>query len=114
MQLNIKIDSDKYAKQLQETFENRFKEAAISEIRWFFDSKAEITTTGIKRTKNPGLQEIEDIITKKFCDAKFVADAEKFIEDNWRRIFEECLTKALQHKANAMSFSEAKKIKESI
>lgn len=109
MQFNFKIDKGMYEKQIQEAFENKFKSAALSEIQWFFGTKTEITTSGIKLNKNPGLKEIEDIITKKFCDPKFVADAEKFIEDNWRSIFEQCLTKALQHKANAMSFSKAKK-----
>jgi hypothetical protein len=109
---DIHLDEEKLNRELSEQFQS----AARHRIRMFFDENKTFTrnlATGIYDRhieKGDGLRQIEDFITEKFCSDEFKQRAEKFANENWERIFEECLTKALQHKANAIAFATAKEL----
>jgi hypothetical protein len=106
----LSLDEQSLNRELSE----RIQTATRNQIRKFFDENKTYTrnpSTGIYGChieKGDGLKQIEDFITEKFCSYEFRQRAEKFANENWERIFEECLTKALQHKANAIAFANAK------
>jgi hypothetical protein len=70
-------------------------------VRNFFDVNPYATVKG------DGLKEIEELIANRFLEPQSQQAVAAYFEDNWKRVFEECMTKALQHKANAIVFAKA-------
>lgn len=107
---DIDLDEQKINRELSE----RFEAITRNRINKFFNEtsiRRYNAQTGIHQFETElgdGLKQIDDFITEKFCSDEFRQRAEKFANENWERIFEECLTKALQHKANAIAFATAK------
>ena len=53
-----------------------------------------------------GLRQIDDMITKAFCDDAFQKKLDAYFEENWQTIYRECMVRALQHKANGVAFNK--------
>lgn len=112
--MDIKFTLDTTAMQagLQKQLEDKMKNACSGEIIDFFNKRIERNynkdTYAYDRheTKGDGLKQIDEMITNKFLDPKFQESMDRFFEHHWERIFEECMTRALQHKANGIAFNK--------
>ena len=112
MDFKIAIDTYGLEKELQtnltDKMRNAFKNNADSffkETQTSFYDKENYKYVTIK-TKGDGLKQIDEMIANKFLDPKFQETMQKFFDHNWERIFEECMTRALQHKANGIAFNK--------
>lgn len=61
-----------------------------------------------QRQPGPGTQQIEDFIVGRFIDDEGMNRyMEKFFNENFDRILEECMTAAIQHQCNRFAFQKA-------
>ena len=111
MQFNFDIDVKSFQEEAVKKLQEKMRAAVMTEVDNFFGQTSYYREGKIVRVNAPGRQEIVEIMEKKFIDDNFKKNAEKFFEDNWKRIFEECMTKAIQHKANAIAFAKTKELK---
>lgn len=112
MNFNIKFDPTPQIKKCETQMIDQFEKAAISNIIMFFNNnKKHCFNPGTQKIeeiseKGIGFQQIETLITEKFLSEKFQKEMSDFFDDNWKRIYEQCLTRALQHKANGVAFNK--------
>lgn len=111
--IKLSFDASHLQKELQMRIENEAKHTLISQINNLFGQRI-----GLDKDNNTivvygdGYKEIDNLIADRFLDDKFKQEMNTLFEENWKRIFEECMTKALQHKANAIAFAKTKEIKD--
>lgn len=111
MDFKISIDSRAIEKQIDDDMKKRFALAAEKATRDIFSANRYIKEGKVIREVGAGLQEIEDRVIGKFSDPSFIKEIDAFFEENWKAIFEKAITKAIEHKANAIAFAKAKEIK---
>lgn len=115
MEFKVELDESKIKKNLTEKLSTDAQSVVNQTINEFFsqntqhfrDNKGELT---FKVVKGAGRLEIEDMVANKFLDEEFKKKMNDYFEKNWERVFEDCMTKALQHKANAVVFAKTKEI----
>jgi hypothetical protein len=112
MDFKIAIDTAGLDKELHAVLTTKMRNALQSNIEDFFINKRTLqyNPTTIRNefitTKGDGLKQIDDMIANKFLDPKFQESMDRFFDYNWERIFEGCMTRALQHKANGIAFNK--------
>lgn len=116
MKIDFSIDDSAIKKDLAKQIEIESKNSVRRAVNEFFKDSSEhkLTTDGVFefiKVKGPGTVEIEDMVIKKYADPEFNKKLNTFFEENWQRIFEEGMTKALHHKANGVVFSKTKEMK---
>lgn len=105
MNLNISLNTADYEKRFNEQLAAAFESTVKSAISEFFIERKSYKDH-VKPYKGPGLLEIEEIITKKFCSDQFQEKANKFFDDNWERIMLAAMEKAAEHKAKKIAFTK--------
>ena len=89
-------------------FKNEYTVAVTSQIRKYFsverfpDPK---DRSKLIHVKGPGVEMIDDWLDEKFIkDSENQARLQKYFDEHFDRIFEECMEKAIQHHCNALAF----------
>ena len=110
--LNIDVDFNEAITLAKASIAHIAKHKIDESIRDFFTNKKEsyysqteynyVTQT----TKGDGLKQIEETIASKFLDEKFQGHINAYFDANWERIFNDCMERALQHKANGIAFNK--------
>lgn len=111
MEFKINIDTGSMEKKLQETLTSQLRDSIEKRSKDFFNVQRKAGTDEkgkwiIITEKGDGIKEIDEMIANKFLDPKFQESMQKFFDHNWERIFEECMIRALQHKANGIAFNK--------
>lgn len=104
----LSFDPQPILKEAEERIKKEFKQATAAQIEAFFSEKQRWGDKGVEKVSGAGLLLIRDFLEKKFDDPKTLEKMQKYFDDNFDRIMEECMQKALQHKANAFVFQKAK------
>ena len=111
MDFKFNIDTSSMEKELKEDLTSKMRNACKDQTHSFFS----INRTAVKDDKGnfkiikesgDGLKTIDDMIANKFLDPKFQESMQRFFDHNWEEIFKECMTRALQHKANGIAFNK--------
>lgn len=112
MEFKFNIDSSSIEKELQENLTTQMRNAIRNNTNNFFTQinvgyydKEQYKYINNK-LRGDGLKTIDEMIANKFLDPKFQESMNKFFDHNWERIFEECMMRALQHKANGVAFNK--------
>lgn len=112
------IDVDKIASGMQEELRKEFiakaKRAALTAIDHHFeDTRVHTGKNEFRRIRGAGTIAIEDFIVTKYIDeAGMQAYMQKFFDENYHRIMDECLTKAITHHCNRLAFAKVEQMKE--
>ena len=80
-------------------FRAEMQQALTSKITNFFRGET-IYTPAICHIRGAGEERIEEFIIEKFCS-----------DENYNRIMEECMTRAIQHNFNRLAFARMRKEK---
>jgi hypothetical protein len=116
MEFNFKvnIDQEQHRKHLESEMNARVKHVIGQEINGFFSRTKtyDHVKNTFTETVGPGVKEITDMTENAFLDDKFQKAMTDYFEANWKRIFEEAMEKALQHKANGVAFNKVHALKE--
>lgn len=115
MDIKIQIDVSKIQEQITRNLQKELESAAGGHVSEFFAARRMNTWPDgydspkvIQVVKGSGLKEIEEMVANRYLDPKFQKEMADFFEENWKAIFKECMTKAIQHKANAIAFAKVK------
>lgn len=112
MNLNLTFDPTPLLTQAKKSIEEEAKKTLFMQIRDFFGSRRDrhfesATGNWVVTTKpGDGLRQIDDMVTKAFCDDAFQKKLDAYFEENWQTIYRECMVRALQHKANGVAFNK--------
>ena len=121
MKPQFMIDVEEISKEITERakalFKNEYTVAVTSQIRKYFsverfpDPK---DRSKLIHVKGPGIEMIDDWLVEKFIkDSENQARLQKYFDEHFDRIFEECMEKAIQHRCNALAFKRtAEKMEE--
>ena len=106
--LNFEEIASSVKEKAEAVFKTEFTVTATSEIRKYFgiarcqDPK---DRNKIVTIKGPGVEMIDDWLAEKFVeDGETYARLKKYFDENFERIFNECMEKAIQHRCNAIAF----------
>ena len=106
--LNLEEITSSTKEKAEALFKTEFAVTATSEIRKYFgivrcqDPK---DRNKIITIKGPGVEMIEDWLAEKFIeDSESYERLKKCFDENFDRIFNECMEKAIQHHCNAIAF----------
>lgn len=106
--LNLEEITSSTKEKAEALFKTEFAVTATSEIRKYFgivrcqDPK---DRNKIITIKGPGVVMIEDWLTEKFIEeSESYGLLKKHFDENFDRIFNECMEKAIQHRCNAIAF----------
>lgn len=105
---SVSFDPQPLLKDVEQRLIKDFRYTLDREITAFFSERIQHTSNGPVRIAEPGLLLIREALEKKFDDPKTQEKMAEYFEKNFERIMEECMQKALQHKANAFVFAKAK------
>ena len=113
MEIKINVDLSSMSKRLEDQMKKEAENTAASKITHFFAIRKDFNhaTRLFEITSGIGAKDIEEHISKKYLTADFQDQLDQFFEENWKRIFEEAMTKALQHKANGIAFNKVHALK---
>ena len=108
-EFKIAINTDQLMKEAEKSAQERFNKAAnevIGQIiyAYFHDSPL--------RGKGIGNQHLEEHILKMLCGEESEQILQKFYKENWERILQESMEKAMRHKANALAFGSLRNIED--
>jgi superfamily II DNA or RNA helicase len=110
--LNIGFDAADLQKQFEEELLQEFKRTAAQQIgRFFRTDRQYVPSAGGKAlvtTKGAGVLLIEEFLQKKWDDPNTQERMQRYFDNNFDRIMEESMQKAIQHKTNAMAFAKTK------
>ena len=112
MKPQFMIDVEEISKEITERakalFKNEYTVAVTSQIRKYFSVERFIDPkdhTKLVYIKGPGIEMIDDWLVEKFIkDSENQARLQKYFDEHFDRIFEECMEKAIQHRCNALAF----------
>lgn len=115
--LNLEEIASSIKEKAEALFKTEFAVTATSEIRKYFGisrSQDPRDRNKIITIKGPGVEMIEDWLTEKFIkDSENYLRLEKYFDENFDRIFDECMERAIQHRCNAIAFKRtAEKMEE--
>lgn len=106
--LNLEEIASSIKEKAEALFKTEFAVTATSEIRKYFgivrcqDPK---DRNKIITIKGPGVEMIEDWLAEKFIeDSESYERLKKCFDENFDRIFNECMEKAIQHYCNKAAF----------
>lgn len=111
MEIKIDIDQRDIEQKIKDKATQLFSNVAHDALVRHFSNKRYISDGKVHDDKGDGLKEIEEMVENRFLDAEFRQRVDRFFEDNWVRIFEDCMTKAIQHRCNAIAFAKVKEKK---
>lgn len=113
--MNLDINMDDLLKSQKEELRKKFiseaKREANHQIEKYFEPPRQSQLYRGKASPSvipggPGYQQIDTFITEKFCDdAGMKAYMEKFFIENYERIMDSCLEKAITHQCNKLAFA---------
>ncbi len=115
--LNFEEIASSVKEKAEALFKTEFAVTATSEIRKYFSisrSQDPRDRNKIITIKGPGVEMIEGWLTEKFIkDSENYLRLEKYFDENFDRIFDECMERAIQHHCNAIAFKRtAEKMEE--
>ena len=106
--LNLEEIASSVKEKAEALFKTEFADTTTSEIRKYFgivrcqDPK---DRNKIITIKGPGVEMIEDWLAEKFIeDSESYERLKKCFDENFDRIFNECMEKAIQHHCNKVAF----------
>ena len=106
--LNLEEIASSVKEKAEVLFKTEFADTTTSEIRKYFgivrcqDPK---DRNKIITIKGPGVEMIEDWLAEKFIeDSESYERLKKCFDENFDRIFNECMEKAIQHHCNKAAF----------
>lgn len=106
--LNLEEIVSSVKEKAEALFKTEFADTTTSEIRKYFgiarcqDPK---DRNKIITIKGPGVEMIEDWLVEKFIkDSENQTRMQKYFDEHFDRIFDECMEKAIQHRCNAIAF----------
>ena len=106
--LNLEEIASSVKEKAEALFKTEFAATATAEIRKYFgiaryqDPK---DRNKIITTKGPGIEMIDDWLAEKFIkDSESYERLRKCFDENFDRIFNECMEKAIRHRCNAIAF----------
>lgn len=106
--LNLEEIASSVKEKAEALFKTEFTVTATSEIRKYFDiarCQDPKDRNKIVTIKGPGVEMIDDWLAEKFVeDGETYARLKKYFDENFDRIFNECMEKAIQHRCNAIAF----------
>lgn len=106
--LTINFDPHQYVKEVEEKLHKTFLGAIESQVEWFFvDKKVHQGNGKLEHVTGPGALLIDEWMGQKFADPKTIEKMNKYFEDNFERILEESIQKALEQKAKKFAFAKA-------
>lgn len=107
MEFKFNIDTTAMEKDIQAKMVDKMRMRCSSNVESFFDSvRTRIVDSKWEYESGDGLKQINEMIENKFLDPKFQESMDRFFDHNWEKIFEECMMRALQHKANGIAFNK--------
>lgn len=108
--VNLSIDTAPILKEVEAQMVASFKMVATREVRSFFDEQMSWGGGPDKfvRSTGAGLLLIREFLEKKFDDPATLQHMHNYFDNNFERIMEEAMQKAIQHKANAFVFQKTK------
>lgn len=98
--------------ELRKEFIARMKSTAMNAIeKHFEDRRVHTGVNEFTHIRGPGTIEIDDFIIKKYIDeAGMKAYMERFFNENYQRIMDECMTKAIAHHCNRLAFAKVQEM----
>lgn len=106
--LNLEEIASSIKEKAEALFKTEFAATATAEIRKYFgiaryqDPK---DRNKVITTKGPGVEMIDDWLAEKFIkDSESYERLKKYFDENFDRIFNECMEKAIQHHCNKAAF----------
>lgn len=109
--MNININTETERKELEKYALATFKQTARNSIQEHFQNSVRYSPDIPGKTiklEGPGTLEINETLAKFFDDPKTLQRMDKFFNENFDRIMEETMTKALQHHCNRLIFSRTR------
>jgi uncharacterized membrane protein YheB (UPF0754 family) len=108
-EFKINIDTNDLMKQAEQSAKTKFANLANEVINYiifniFHDSPL--------RGKGIGNQHLEEQILKMLSGEESERILQDFYKNNWERILQESMEKAMRHKANALAFGSLRNIKD--
>lgn len=114
--MRFEIDAEKELSscidEAKKLFRAEMQRSLFSKITKFF--RGETTFNPLRHIPGAGEEKIDEFITKKFCSESMDAEFERFFDENYQRIMEECMTRAIQHNFNRLAFARMRKEKISL
>lgn len=111
MNFNIDFDPKPHIEAAKSQIDTACKNTLLHRIQDFFGERSDRVWNEKKqefefrKEVGIGLKHIDDGIADRFLDPRFQAHLDKFFDENWEQIYKECMTRALQHKANGVAFN---------
>lgn len=105
----INFDPTQVMKEAETRLAKEFENTIKNEISAFCDETSQWNGNKLNKTPGAGLLLIRDFLEKKFDDPKTQEMMQKFFDDNYDRIMNDTLEKAIQHRVNAHTFAAVKK-----
>ena len=93
-------------------FRAEMQRSLFDKITKFF--RGETAYNPMQHIPGAGEEKIDEFITEKFCSDSMNAEFEQFFNENYKRIMEECMTRAIQHNFNRLAFARMRKEKISL
>lgn len=105
----IRFSPEETLKEAESQMQKAFRQTCNHEINTFFSENERYIGRELQKNPGAGLLLIRDFLEKKFDNPKTLERMEAYFDNNFDRIMEEAMQKALQHKANGFVFGKAAK-----
>ena len=105
----IRFAPEQILQDAEAQMQKAFRSSCSNQIDAFFGEITRYECNTLKKIPGAGLLMIRDFLKKKFDDPKTQERMEAYFNNNFERIMEEAMQKALQHKANGFVFGKAAK-----
>lgn len=104
--ITLPLDMGKIKREAEIRLESVARAAALSAAERYFNKTFNPLTDAWGT--GPGTLELEKFLDDKFGSPEFQAQMEKFFNENFNKIFQYCMTKAIQHYCNKKAFEMMK------
>ena len=111
-EINAEKELSSCIDEAKKLFRAEMQRSLFNRITKFF--RGETAYNPIRHIPGAGEEKIDEFITEKFCSDSMNAEFEQFFCDNYQRIMEECMTRAIQHNFNRLAFARMRKEKISL
>ena len=95
--LNIVFDLSREKAEAEAKMSSAMRSALTGQITDFFRGSPHDKTK-----QGSGYKEVDELITNRFLSPDFQRKVHKYFDDSWERMFQEVMTKRLEHLANQM------------
>lgn len=107
MKFDITFDPSHELKDAEESLKKKFVSTIRNQVDNFFEERQIHVGNGkLEKITGPGGLLINDWLEKKFDDPATIAKMETYFTENFDRILEGALQKALEHKAKKFAFNK--------